>query len=516
MELKREELGDWLVANRELTLLVSIIVLAALFRLWQLPSLPYGLHPEEAANGLDAISILQGDIQPFYESAGGREGLLFYLQALSVAIFGPTMFALRLMPALAGIGAVFMIYLAGRVWFSRRVGLMAAFFMAISPWAIHMSRLALPAALLLLLVPTILWLSARALQTNRAGWFVATGVAIGLGFYVQPSWHVLPLALAPLLLFSRYFYRSQLRQLWQPLLIVLLSVLVTLLPFAAYMATNSSAYFERPTTSVFNAEQRDEPLAQVLVESVGRTAGMFHIAGDRNQLHNLRGEPQLTALVGVLFLLGLLLSWRRRHDIRYTALVSLLAVLLLPAALSMGNVAPSALRAVAAAPIIYILAAIGLSELIARWRGVFPRNPLALHLAITIIVAAGAITTIYSYQRYFVAWANAPQTFTASYEPMRAVAEFMLTHDIDGTYFVVASEYQVLSVSFLTDGKVEYIQVSPPDAGEVELAVGDRLIVPYLNREQDIELGAAALDQVTQISRYRSDTALFTLYRVEE
>ncbi|MCP4422716.1 MAG: hypothetical protein GY805_39410, partial [Chloroflexi bacterium] len=49
-------------------ILLLIIALAAFLRLWQLDTLPPGLYHDEAYNGLDALSLLQGKTFPqFYE-----------------------------------------------------------------------------------------------------------------------------------------------------------------------------------------------------------------------------------------------------------------------------------------------------------------------------------------------------------------------------------------------------------------------------------------------------------------
>ena len=55
--------------------LAAIVVLAAGFRLYDLQNFPGGLFPDEAANGEDALLVLDGDYRPFYPRGNGREGL---------------------------------------------------------------------------------------------------------------------------------------------------------------------------------------------------------------------------------------------------------------------------------------------------------------------------------------------------------------------------------------------------------------------------------------------------------
>src|SRR5438477_5603029 len=68
--------------------LLMILALAIFFRYWQITTMPAGLFPDEAANGLDINNIFHGQIQPFYERGNGREALFFYFLAASVALFG--------------------------------------------------------------------------------------------------------------------------------------------------------------------------------------------------------------------------------------------------------------------------------------------------------------------------------------------------------------------------------------------------------------------------------------------
>ena len=53
--------------------------------------MPPGLHPDEAANGLDVISIIDHhNVQVLYNTNGPREALFFYLQAIFVFFLGAT------------------------------------------------------------------------------------------------------------------------------------------------------------------------------------------------------------------------------------------------------------------------------------------------------------------------------------------------------------------------------------------------------------------------------------------
>ena len=62
-----------------------ILLLAIFFRFYKLDSLPPGLFPDEAANGLDIFGILERqDYRVVYNTNGSREALFFYMQAVFV------------------------------------------------------------------------------------------------------------------------------------------------------------------------------------------------------------------------------------------------------------------------------------------------------------------------------------------------------------------------------------------------------------------------------------------------
>lgn len=61
-------------------------------------------------------------------------------------------------------------------------------------------------------------------------------------------------------------------------------------------------------------------------------------------------------------------------------------------------------------PIIYAFAIAGLIELMKRWFSYFPRNPLARNFGVAMLVIAISLTSFYQMERYYVAWAQSPET----------------------------------------------------------------------------------------------------------
>jgi hypothetical protein len=67
-------------------------------------------------------------------------------------------------------------------------------------------------------------------------------------------------------------------------------------------------------------------------------------------------------------------------------------------------------------PIIMLIAIGGIVDILQRWLGSFPRNPVARSIGVCLLVAAIGFTSFYHLQRYFVAWGNNPAAIEAHKE----------------------------------------------------------------------------------------------------
>lgn len=130
-------------------ILISILVLAAVFRIYRLGINPPHLTPDEAALGYNAYSILKtgkdeyGKLFPIiFKSFGDyKPGLYVYLTVPFVAILGLTEFAIRLPSALMGVAAVLLLYKIVKEFFeNENLSLLSALMLAFNPWHIHFSR----------------------------------------------------------------------------------------------------------------------------------------------------------------------------------------------------------------------------------------------------------------------------------------------------------------------------------------------------------------------------------------
>jgi 4-amino-4-deoxy-L-arabinose transferase-like glycosyltransferase len=206
----------WRFARVEMVLLAAIMVLAAVFRLPGLDRVPNGFFVDEASRGYDAYSLLwtghdqYGVAWPLF-----AEGLEDYTPTLytllvvpSIALLGLTETAVRLPAALAGLATIVMTHLVGRAFFGPAVGLVAALFVAISPWQILPSRTGAEWVLLPLFLSTGIWLLHRGRTSGPA--LLLAGLVLGVGLYS----YAFARLLVPLLIagFALLWWRDLARQ----------------------------------------------------------------------------------------------------------------------------------------------------------------------------------------------------------------------------------------------------------------------------------------------------------------
>src|SRR3990167_4239447 len=132
-----------------LILLFIIFVAGAFLRFNNLSAIPAGFQMDEASKGYSAYSLLKtarddnNIFFPFNIDIFGDNSPAgyHYLTIIPVAIFGLTEFAVRFPGALFGAFSVLAIYLlAYSIFQNRKIGLLSALLLAISPWHINLSR----------------------------------------------------------------------------------------------------------------------------------------------------------------------------------------------------------------------------------------------------------------------------------------------------------------------------------------------------------------------------------------
>jgi len=405
-------------------LLLAIMALAVFFRFYGLDSTPPGLYPDIAINGNNALQSRQtGDYQSFYADNNGREGMIIWLDALSMAFFGITPLALKIPGAIFGAATVFGIYLLARELFGRRknaAALLSAFFLATSFWHINFSRIGFRVILEPFFLVFAFYFLFKAFRSKKFLWAVATGIFFGLGFYTYTGYRLaVPLLVCVMALRLIDFWKNK-NQFVKISGAALLAAFAAALPIGIYFLHNFGDFIGRAgQTSVFASAN---PLLE-LGKSLALHLGMFNFYGDANWRHNLPGAPELFFPVGILFLIGIILAAMRIiKSIRardfglefqsYFLLLLWFFFMLLPGILTSEGI-PHALRTLAVIPSVMITAAIGGTAVYDWMKSRWPRIAVAGIAALFIVATAWN-----GYWQYFVVWANSREVqgaFTAHF-----------------------------------------------------------------------------------------------------
>ena len=130
-------------------ILLGIFALALFLRFFRLSDFPVGFHQDEASLGYNGYSLLltgkdenNNPLSLYIDMFGdNRPSGYHYLTILPIKIFGLAEFATRFPGALFGSLSIFAIYfLVLCIFQNKKLGILAAFLLAISPWHIVLSR----------------------------------------------------------------------------------------------------------------------------------------------------------------------------------------------------------------------------------------------------------------------------------------------------------------------------------------------------------------------------------------
>lgn len=432
--------------------LTFILLLAFFARIYRIENIPIGLYPDEAANGVDALHAIEtGNYQLFYPANFGREGLFINLQALSIRLLGNTITGLKLWSIIFGTFSVLGIYLLGKEILRRRIGgLISAFMLATSYWAINFSRIGFRAIMTTFLLSFAFYFFFRGLRTKRVTDFLISGLVFGLGLHTYIAFRLAPLILiilVPALILS---YENFLRRFWKHIALFILGAFITASPMLYYFFIAHPEDFASRSAhvSIFSPEINHGDFFGTLGKTFGKSLIKYNFFGDQNWRHNYPPYPILDPFVGTFFLAGFLFTiWqtvtllgrRFRFGDRDTRLVTnffLLGsffVMLMPEFLTDESL-PHALRSIGTQMPVFLMAAMSALWIVKKAL----RSQAGARVAfvfILIIVLAGS--AIFNLTKYFVFFANSPAAAAAFSEDYTNMAHYLLSLPEDINKYVL-------------------------------------------------------------------------------
>lgn len=341
-----------------------VLVIAGFLRLHDLTRFPPGLHGDEAITGIEGRRILaEGWIGPYSPLALGQPSGPLYLTAVSVWLLGDTVLAVRMVPALLSTLTVLAFYVVCRLGLGPRVAVIAAALLAVMGWHVHFARIGFPLSAWPFAVVVAVGLLLEAIRRRDPRWWALAGAALGAGIYAYHA-HLLVLGVVGLfaaasLLLTPATWSA--RGEWLAAFGAALAVVA--LPMARFAAEPANGYFNHARlVSVFHREpwmsiEDPSERAAYLGE---RYLGYWREVCCAPRFDGVDATG-LTPLVPPAMLIlaagGAILGIR--HGRNPLLAFAALAVLALPLA-AVGTVDGAARRTFAVAPVLALLAAVGI------------------------------------------------------------------------------------------------------------------------------------------------------------
>jgi len=419
---------DW----KKYYLLGLILILAAALRLWNLPNNPPGLTWDEASLGYNAYSLLQtgrdeyGTFLPINLKSFGdyKPALYAYVDVPFVALFGLSELAVRLPSVIFGVFGVLGVFLLVNALFkNKRLSLLSAFFLAISPWHLQFSRPAFEANMALTFNIFAIYLFYKGLQKGR--FLIFSAIIFGLSLLTyQASKLFIPLLVVGLvLIFWKKVEKSK-------FVIYCLAILVIFFLMIGF--TFLSGQTSRLSTQNFFAYQRSQDDISTISREDGMDTGsaqfqilhgewwayvrglteryliyfspkMLFIDGDYSQRHKVPDLGALYYFSVILIPLGLV-YFLRRGGSETKLLLFWLFISPMPAVLSRDLI--STLRALNMVIPLTMLEAAGCFWMVTKIRGI---KGGWKYLGILVVTLTVALNFFIYLDRYFI---HAPKEYS--------------------------------------------------------------------------------------------------------
>jgi 4-amino-4-deoxy-L-arabinose transferase-like glycosyltransferase/sugar lactone lactonase YvrE len=391
----------------ELALLAAVIALAAFFRFYRFFAFPPGIWFDEGVTGVDALYIINEDHFTVWRDTNfGRPTLYVYLLAASFTMFGHTVFALRVVPALAGLAAVVVFYFLCRRITSAVPALAATALFATSRWAVSFSRISWEAAMVPLFATMSAYLLIKALDTRNRLYFAFAGATLAAGLYTYVAFRIVPVVMLMFVVYAGITEWKLIRRSVVGLLVYAGGFLIVIAPLAHFSVTHSDQVLSRTREiNVFreiDAQNSWEPLRY----NIRANIQLLNVRGDPNGRHNIPGAPMVDEITAALFVLGLAVAAASVWNWRRGGVALWYALALLPGVLTISRENPSAIRTIGALPPLYLLIGLALATLHRAFAQT--RAGLAVFgaLSLSLVGASGAINYYDFFER------QAPHRYT--------------------------------------------------------------------------------------------------------
>ena len=414
----------------EMVLLLGIVCLAFVLQGYHVADIPPGFHGDEGESGMQALQLLHGEVGSLISVGWYHLPMLsFAWHAISMRVFGETVYGLRMSSVIVGTLTLIPFYFLTRLLFNRTTALLAIFFLAVSHPFIALNRLGINYTQTTLFEVTTFYFLFRGLRSKKWWDFAACGLFMGIGLYVYYASRLVPFIVLGFLFCACVSDRGLLREHWRGMAILWLTALLVFAPMGIYFLQHPWHFMSR-TSFVFVLGSQgwvDTPYPQenavlTLLGQTSRVLPLFNYGGDTSGQYGYRGA-MLDFLSSVLFILGLGYSFARalrpRHFfllIWFWATIIAGGILTLPA--------PFVPRLAGMLPVVALFAAVAGSATLDVLREAWADKKATRAILGALVALTLGVVSFLNYDIYFNDYLPTVQGW-AMREPATAIARYV-------------------------------------------------------------------------------------------
>lgn len=376
--------------------ILALFAVATIF--WQLTTLGPGLHTNE----LDSAITSEGWKLSGFKDTGAQVVNLPYtiLQKGSVTVFGPSTFSIRLPSALIALATSLLFFLLMRRLYKAHVAITASLLFVTSSWYIPFSHfgtaeIMIPFVWLLIIYPFVRLVR---LDEPPIVWAGIAAFGLVLAAYTPYGLYA-PLIVAIVCLIHPETRRSLGFMNSQQLLLGLAILVPLLLPLLWGIYKSPSQLWELTGLTA------QIPSVMDFGKNIAATVWALVWSAPPLPEFRLANTPLLALGGAMLLAAGAYRAIRDWRSIRTQFIIVSLVVLII-----LMGIKPRASYLPLLIPL-YLVIASGVTVLFREWYRLFPRNPYARSFGLIPIVILLTAIVGFHYQRYFLAWANASETY---------------------------------------------------------------------------------------------------------
>lgn len=340
---KLSDQGWHLRISRWTVILLAVIAVILFFNFARLDSVPPEMVSDQAEKLLDVNDILNGQRPIYFSRNTGREGLHFYLSAAFMGIFNldVSFLNLKIVAVFANLVTLFFIYLLGKEWGDRWVGLAAVLFAGMAYWPLLFTRLALRIPYYPLFVAPVMYFMVRGLRRQHIPDVLWAGFFLGLGLHGYTPFRIVPL-LVVLGILIYVLHTADKNRRWNAVFALILMGFLSLLvfiPLLRYWLANPDLFAYRAFSRLTGMEVgfQNSPLI-IFLQNFWRASVMFFWDNGVIWAHSIPNRPALEVVSAALYFLGIVSLvfryFRQRHWSDLFLLVSI-PMLMMPSILSL-------------------------------------------------------------------------------------------------------------------------------------------------------------------------------------